>query len=102
MGSACADSAFVMTTGQVKTAAAHMKLPPAWQQTSSCATVKGCVSVEYVNVSHRMQGQPVRTAPLVRTHVSNTQSVWSVARSGWERRGTGKNWLLLMQGVMIK
>lgn len=99
VGGASVETAFVMTTGSVKSAVVPWKLLPVWQQTSSCVTVKGCASVEHVNVSHHTQARPVRPALFVWALVSSTRSVWSVWRSGQEQRRTGENWLLLMQGA---
>lgn len=98
MGGASVEAALVMTTGWAKTAVAPWKLLPVGQQTSSCVTVKGCASVEYVYVSHHTQARPVRSALFVRAVVSSTWSAWSVGCSGQEQRRTGENWLLLMQG----
>ena len=91
MGGAIVDSACVIPSGPVKTAAAPWKLPPVWQQTSRCATVEGCVSAANVNVWNHSLARPVRAALTVRTHVRSTWSVWSVGRLGRERRRTGEN-----------
>lgn len=90
-GSACVDAAFVMTAGPMKTAAAPWKLLPAWQATRGCVTTEGPVSVGHVNVSHRTQAQPVRTAPVVWEYVSSTWRVWSVGHLGQDQRRTGED-----------
>lgn len=101
MGSVSVESAFVMTPGLVITAAVQWKQLPVRQQTSSCVTGGGCVVVEPVNVSHNTQAPPVRFALLVLVHVCSIWPVWSVGLSEWERRRTGKSWLIVKRHVVV-
>lgn len=88
---ASVDSAFVTTTGLMRTAAAQSIQFLAWHRTSNCVTVKGCVSAEAVVVTHHMRAPLVRIARLVWALVRLTRSVWTAGRSEKDPKKAGEN-----------